>query len=89
MLDARPVEGLFRSLRSRANAALIAILFAVPWIRVGGEPLVLFDVPQRQFHVFGIVLFPQELFLAWLMLAGLALTLFFFTALAGTCPSST
>jgi trigger factor len=46
--------------------------------------LILLDIPNRQFHVFGMVIFPQELFFLWLMLAGLALALFFFTALAGS-----
>ena len=94
MLAARPVEGAFRTLRSRANVLLIAILFAIPWIRIGGEPLILLDVPDRQFHVFGLVIFPQELFFLWLIVAGLALALFFFTALAGrlwcgwACPQT-
>jgi cytochrome c oxidase accessory protein FixG len=94
MLDARPVRGRFRRLRWSANAILIAILFAVPWVRIGGEPLVLLDVPRRQFHVFGLVIFPQELYFLWLILAGLALALFFFTALAGrlwcgwACPQT-
>jgi cytochrome c oxidase accessory protein FixG len=94
MLSARPVQGRFRTLRWGADALLIAILLAVPWIRIGGEPLVLLDVPARQFHVLGLVIFPQELFFLWLILAGLALSLFFFTALAGrlwcgwACPQT-
>jgi cytochrome c oxidase accessory protein FixG len=94
MLDARPVEGPFRRLRWGANAALVAILFAVPWIRIAGEPLVLLDVPGRKFHVFGLVIFPQELFFLWLIVAALALGLFFFTALFGrlwcgwACPQT-
>ena len=94
MLAARPVEGAFRRLRTRANVLLIGILFAVPWIRIGGEPLILLDIPHRQFHVFGMVIFPQELFFLWLIVAGLALALFFFTALAGrlwcgwACPQT-
>jgi cytochrome c oxidase accessory protein FixG len=94
VLAARPVEGAFRSFRTRAYALLIAILFAIPWIRIGGEPLILLDVPNRQFHVFGLVIFPQELFFLWLIVAGLALALFFFTALAGrlwcgwACPQT-
>ena len=94
MLGARPVEGRFRRLRWVANAILIAILFAVPWIRVGGEPLVLLDVPARRFHVFGLVIFPQELYFLWLILAALALSLFLFTALFGrlwcgwACPQT-
>lgn len=94
MLDARPVEGTFRRLRWGADVALIAILFGVPWLRIGGEPLILLDVPGRKFHVFGLVIFPQELYFLWLILAGLALALFFFTALAGrlwcgwACPQT-
>jgi cytochrome c oxidase accessory protein FixG len=94
MLDARPVEGTWRRLRWGANAILIAILFAIPWIRIDGEPLVLLDVPARKFHVFGMIIFPQELYFLWLILAGLALSLFFFTALAGrlwcgwACPQT-
>jgi len=94
VLDARPVEGRFRRLRWGANAILIAILFGVPWIRIGGEPLVLLDIPARQFHVFGLVIFPQELYFLWLIVIGLAIALFFFTALAGrlwcgwACPQT-
>jgi len=94
MLSARPVRGTFRNLRWAANAVLIAILVGIPWVRIGGEPLVLLDVPARQFHVFGLVIFPQELYFLWLILAALALALFFFTALAGrlwcgwACPQT-
>jgi len=94
MLSARPVRGRFRSLRSAANVILIAILFAIPWIRIDGQPLVLLDIPARQFHVFGLVIFPQELFFLWLLLIGAALALFFFTALLGrlwcgwACPQT-
>jgi cytochrome c oxidase accessory protein FixG len=83
MLSARPVRGRFRTLRSAVNAILIAILFAIPWIRLDGQPLVLLDIPARQFHVFGLVIFPQELFFLWLLLIGAAFALFFFTALLG------
>jgi cytochrome c oxidase accessory protein FixG len=94
VLSARPVEGRFRRLRWAADAILLAILLAIPWIRLAGEPLVLLDIPRRRFHVLGLVLFPQELFFLWLILAALALALFFFTALAGrlwcgwACPQT-
>jgi cytochrome c oxidase accessory protein FixG len=94
MLGTRPVEGPYRQLRWIANAALIAILFATPWIQIAGEPLVLFDVPERKFHVFGLVIFPQEPYFLWLIVAAGVLCLFFFTALAGrlwcgwACPQT-
>jgi cytochrome c oxidase accessory protein FixG len=91
---ARPVRGFFRRLRWTAYGILIAILLVVPWVEIGGEPLVRFDVPDRRFHVFGLVIFPQELYFLWLIVVGLALTLFFVTALAGrvwcgwACPQT-
>jgi len=94
MSTARPVEGFFRRLRWAADGILIAILLLVPWIEIAGEPLVRFDVPARKFHVFGLVIFPQELYFLWLIVIGLALSLFFFTALAGrlwcgwACPQT-
>lgn len=94
MLSARPVEGTYRRLRWAADGILIAILIVVPWVRIGGEPLVLLDIPGRKFHVFGLVIFPQELYFLWLIVVGLALSLFFFTALAGrlwcgwACPQT-
>lgn len=94
MLSARPVEGRFRRLRWAADGLLIAILLTVPWIRIGGEPLVWLDVPGRKFHVAGLVIFPQELYFLWLIVVGLALTLFFVTALLGrlwcgwACPQT-
>jgi cytochrome c oxidase accessory protein FixG len=94
VFGARTVDGRFRRLRWAADALLIAVLFAIPWIRIAGEPLVLLDVPGRKFHVFGLVIFPQELYFLWLLLAGLALGLFFFTALFGrlwcgwACPQT-
>jgi cytochrome c oxidase accessory protein FixG len=94
LLNARPIDGRFRRMRHAANAALIAILFGIPWIRIQGEPLVWLDIPGRKFHVFGLVIFPQELYFLWLILAALALSLFFFTALGGrlwcgwACPQT-
>jgi cytochrome c oxidase accessory protein FixG len=94
LLDARPVRGTFRRLRWWFSAVLIAILFATPWIRIGGEPLVLLDIPARKFHVFGLVIFPQELYFLWMIVAALAVALFFFTALLGrlwcgwACPQT-
>jgi cytochrome c oxidase accessory protein FixG len=94
MIQARAVKGRFRRLRVWADAVLIAILVGIPWIRIAGEPLVLLDIPARRFHVFGLVIFPQELFFLWLLVAGAALALFFFTALLGrlwcgwACPQT-
>ena len=94
MLDARPVRGPFRRLRTQVEALLVAIMLTLPWVEIAGEPLLRLDVPHRRFHVFGLVIFPQELFFLWLVVMGMVLALFFFTALAGrlwcgwACPQT-
>lgn len=94
MLNARPVRGPFRRLRWAADGVLIAILLVTPWITIAGEPLVRLDIPARRFHVFGLVIFPQEMHFLWLIVIGLAFTLFFVTALLGriwcgwACPQT-
>jgi cytochrome c oxidase accessory protein FixG len=66
----------------------------LPWLSWNGHQLVLFDLPARKFHVFGLTFWPQDFFfLAWLLIMA-GLSLFFFTALAGrlwcgyACPQT-
>jgi cytochrome c oxidase accessory protein FixG len=59
-----------------------------------GHQAVLFDMPARKFHIFGLMFFPQDFFLlTWLLIIA-AVTLFFFTSLGGrlwcgyACPQT-
>src|SRR5262245_7179210 len=79
----REVSGRFNQLRVLAAGALLGIYYGLPWLRWDGHQALLFDLPARKFHVFGLTFFPQDFFLlTWLMIIA-ALSLFFFTALAG------
>ncbi|QOC22256.1 cytochrome c oxidase accessory protein CcoG [Wenzhouxiangella sp. AB-CW3] len=90
----REVSGRFARLRVTAAWVLLGLYYLLPWINVGGQQIVLFDLVNRQFHFFGITLWPQDLFILSLLLAMAALSLFFFTALAGrlwcgyACPQT-
>ena len=90
----REVHGLFATARVTAALSLLGIFYGLPWLQWNGKPLVLFDLPARQFHLFGLTLWPQDfLFLAFLLVIA-AFSLFFFTALAGrlwcgyACPQT-
>ena len=90
----RMARGRYARLRVLAMVVLLGLYYLLPWVTIGGEPAVLFDLPARRFHVFGMTLVPQDLFLlAWLLILA-ALTLFFFTTLAGrlwcgyACPQT-
>jgi cytochrome c oxidase accessory protein FixG len=90
----REVEGRFANLRITAMVLLLGIYYGLPWLRWDERQAVLFDLPARKFHIFGLTLWPQDfIFLSWLLIIA-ALALFFFTALAGrlfcgyACPQT-
>ena len=90
----RDIKGRFQRLRVYAVFALLGLYYVLPWIRWGERQAVLFDLPARKFHIFGLTLWPQDFyFLTWLLIIA-ALALFFFTALAGrlfcgyACPQT-
>ncbi|RKZ36812.1 MAG: cytochrome c oxidase accessory protein CcoG [Gammaproteobacteria bacterium] len=73
---------------------LLGIFYGMPWVYWEGNPVLLFDLPARKFHLFGLILFPQDFIYLTLLLIIAALTLFFVTALAGrlwcgyACPQT-
>jgi len=90
----REVSGTFSRLRITAAWVLLGLFYSLPWLRWEGRQAILFDLPARQFHLFGLTLWPQDfVFLAWLLVIA-ALSLFFFTAVAGrlwcgyACPQT-
>jgi cytochrome c oxidase accessory protein FixG len=90
----RKVTGLFANLKIASVLVLLGIFYIFPWIQWGERQAVLFDLPARQFYVFGLVFWPQDfIYLAFLLIIA-GLSLFFFTALAGrlwcgfACPQT-
>ncbi|HEY4559803.1 MAG TPA: 4Fe-4S dicluster domain-containing protein, partial [Lysobacter sp.] len=90
----RAVSGPLARLRVAAVTWLLGMFYVFPWLRWDGRQAVLFDLPARKFHVFGLTFWPQDfLYLAMLLIVA-ALALFFFTALAGrlwcgyACPQT-
>ena len=90
----REISGALNRLRVAAVFWLLGMFYVFPWLRWDGRQAVLFDLPARKFHVFGLTFWPQDfLFLALLLIIA-AMALFFFTALAGrlfcgyACPQT-
>ena len=90
----REVHGLFQQLRTVAVFALLGLFYLLPWVPWGDRQAVLFDLPARQFHIFGITFWPQDFIYLTLLLIICALGLFFVTAVAGrvwcgyACPQT-
>ncbi|NML15245.1 cytochrome c oxidase accessory protein CcoG [Azohydromonas caseinilytica] len=68
--------------------------YGAPWLQWNDRQALLFDLEQRRFFLFGLVLYPQDLIYLTALLVISALGLFFFTAVAGrlwcgyACPQS-
>jgi cytochrome c oxidase accessory protein FixG len=88
------VSGRFARARRAVALVLIAVYFLLPWIPVGGYPAVFLDVAHRRFHLFGLTLAAQDLWLLFFLISGLGFGLFFLTALLGriwcgwACPQT-
>lgn len=90
----REVKGPWSKLRDNGLIILLAIYFIIPWINWGGRQAILFDMPNRRFYIFDLVIWPQDLIILSLFLLIMAYTLFFVTALFGriwcgyACPQT-
>jgi cytochrome c oxidase accessory protein FixG len=76
-------HGRFTTARRIWSLLLIAFYLSLPWIHINGYPAVFLDVAQRRFHLFGLTLAAQDMWLIFFVITGLGFSLFFVTALFG------
>jgi len=81
-IHAKRMPGKFRAYKNIAWLFWIAYM-VLPYIRINGQQLVLFDIPARQFYFFGATVYPQDIWMLSFALILLAMTLFGVTAVAG------
>jgi cytochrome c oxidase accessory protein FixG len=88
------VRGFFMTHRTRVQWVLLFIFLALPWISIQGQPLLLLNIPQREFIFFGMLFKAHDAPLIFLLLASFALGLAFVTAIWGrvwcgwACPQT-
>ncbi len=88
------VSGQFTFWRRVVGIFLLAIFIALPQIPINGYPAVFLDTEHQRFHLFGITLAAQDLWLMFFGITGLGFALFFITALFGrlwcgwACPQT-
>ena len=73
---------------------LIATFTLIPILKLGGKPLMLFDIPKREFIIFGATFLPTDTFLLMLLLFSIFIGIFLVTAILGrvwcgwACPQT-
>ena len=56
-------KGKFTNYRMLVSALLLLALFSGPFIRIGGEPLLLLNILERKFIILGNIFWPQDFYL--------------------------
>ena len=88
------VRGRFTFRRDLIFAFLIILLVAVPFIHMGGHPVLFLDVEHRQFFLFGRTFNAQDFWLSFFILSGVGFALIVVTTAWGriwcgyTCPQT-
>ena len=87
-------KGRFYDARTYVSWALLLILFGLPFLKVNGDPLVLFNVLERNFIIFGVHFMPQDFYLFVLAMLTFLVFIVLFTVVYGrlfcgwVCPQT-
>ncbi|BFM06321.1 cytochrome c oxidase accessory protein CcoG [Halioxenophilus aromaticivorans] len=90
----RKIDGFYQNIRRYTGLPLLLGFVLMPWFSIDGRPAMLFDLPERKFHILWATFWPQDgMLLAWLLIIA-AFGLFAVTTLVGrvwcgfTCPQT-
>ncbi|HYN77034.1 MAG TPA: cytochrome c oxidase accessory protein CcoG [Lamprocystis sp. (in: g-proteobacteria)] len=81
-IHAKRIPGRWRTIKW-LTASVWLVFFLGPYLRWDGRQAVLFDIPNRQYHLFGVTILPQDFWMLSLLLLFFAILLAVATALAG------
>lgn len=87
-------QGRYYNWRSYLSYVLLAVLFGLPWIKVGGEPLIMLNVLERKFILFGLAFTPQDFHLFAILMITAVVFIALFTVVFGrlfcgwVCPQT-
>ena len=93
-IQPRSIRGVFSNWRWAMVWATQLFFYVIPWLQWNDRQMLLFDLEQRRFYLFGLLLSPQDFIYLTALLIISALSLFLFTAVAGrlwcgfACPQT-
>ncbi len=91
---AKKPAGYYTNLRQVLAWFLLGLLFTIPFIRVGGQPFLLFNILDRHFVIFGQPFWPQDFYIVALLFIAALIFVIVFTILFGrlfcgwVCPQT-
>jgi cytochrome c oxidase accessory protein FixG len=91
---AQKPKGRFYNIRTLVSWGFFALFFALPFIKVNGRPLFLFNIPEAKFIIFGKIFWPQDFFIFGVIMITFIVFVVLFTAAFGrlfcgwVCPQT-
>jgi cytochrome c oxidase accessory protein FixG len=76
-------SGRYHNARKIVSIILLLILFITPFIKVHGQPLILLNLLERQFILFGVTFGPQDFYIFVLLFITMIVFVILFTAIYG------
>ncbi|MBP9104999.1 MAG: cytochrome c oxidase accessory protein CcoG [Chitinophagaceae bacterium] len=91
---AQKPKGKFYNIRTLVSLGFFALFIAIPFIKLNGRPLFLFNIPESKFIIFGKIFWPQDFFIFGLTMVTFIIFIVLFTAAFGrlfcgwVCPQT-
>ena len=79
----KAVKGKLYKYRTLVSYLLLAVLFGLPHIYAHGEPLLLFNIMERKFIIFGQIFWPQDFHIFLFAMIAFILFIILFTVVFG------
>lgn len=71
-------SGIFHNKRVIVSVILLTLLFLAPHLRINDEPIILFNILERKFVLFGQIFWPQDLYIfAFTMIIAIVFVILF------------
>ncbi len=91
---AQKPKGQFYTIRTWVSRGFFLLFFSLPFIKVNGRPLFLFNIPEARFIILGKIFWPQDFFILGVTMITFIVFIVLFTAAFGrlfcgwVCPQT-
>ena len=93
-INPKKPKGRLYNLRTWFSVFYLVIFFSLPFIKVHGEPLLMFNILERRFIIFGMIFWPQDFFIFGIAMLTFIVFIILFTVVFGrifcgwACPQT-
>lgn len=93
-INAKQPKGKWYTRRNIVGYALILFLVIAPLLKIHGHPFMMFDILNRKFYIFGLMVFAEDTYILALVMAVAVVSIVLFTVVFGrlfcgwACPQT-